>query len=67
MVIDMLQRSILHDFSRIHDRSLIADLCHNTKIMGNKQQRGFLFLLQLLDPLQHLCLNGYIQCRGMME
>ena len=58
------QRAPLHDAAGVHDRHLVTDLGNDAQIVGDHDHRGAVLGLQVLHQLQHLCLNGHIQCGG---
>ena len=60
---NILQISMLYNSSCIHNADFIANLSHNSQVMGNHQHGGIVLLLQFLHQIQHLRLNGYIQSR----
>ncbi len=61
---DVLRRAVLHDLPRVHDRNLVRDVGHHAQIVGNHDEGGAVCLLNVLDKVQDLGLNGHVQGRG---
>ena len=62
--IDIFESPGFHDFPGVHHCDLVADLGHNAQIMGDKDQRGLILLLQLFHQFQHLRLDRHVQSGG---
>ena len=45
MVEYLFQRTVFHNMSGIHNRHIIAHLCHNAKVMGDQDHGGIVFFL----------------------
>ena len=61
---DLLQRAVFHDLAGVHDGHVVAEGGYNAQIMGDQQDGGVEFLLQILHHFQHLSLNGHVQSGG---
>ncbi|MPM89428.1 hypothetical protein SDC9_136537 [bioreactor metagenome] len=57
---DFLNRTLLNDFSRIHDRNLITNLRYDAEVMGNQYHCRFQLLLKLAHHCENLGLNGHV-------
>ena len=58
---------LLHDSSLVHDGNRICSLLNHGQIMGDKQDRHVEFLLDILDQIKYLGLDGHIQgCCGLI-
>jgi hypothetical protein len=55
---------LFHQLPGIHDRHPVRHAGHDAEVMGDQQDSHAGVLLQLLQQLQHLRLDGHIQCRG---
>ena len=55
--------SPLHDFAEIHHNDLITDELDDIQIVGNEQISQFELILQILEKIDDLSLNGHIQGR----
>ena len=58
---NVLQRSLLHDSSRVHHRHLIACLRNDSQIMGNQDHGSTVLFLEIVHEIQYLGLDGHIQ------
>ena len=63
MLKNLVRRSILHTFSKIHDHDLIRNMFYNGKVMCDKDIRQIPVLLQIHQKIQDLCLNRYVKRR----
>ena len=52
-----------HNQAAVHNQHPVTQFSHHTKIMGDKNNAGAIFLVQLPELSQDLILNGHIQCR----
>ena len=59
---EIFRISELHNISKIHNTDRIGNMFHYGKVMGDKEIRQFELLLQILQKVNYLCLNGYVQC-----
>ncbi len=60
---NILRGSVLHKVSQIHNAHRIGNMLHHTQIVGDKQVGQLILLLQVLQKVNDLCLNGHIQSR----
>ena len=60
------ERARFHNFTGIHNGNLVANLGYNAKVMGNKDHCGMELFFKLCHHMEHLRLNGNIQCRGRL-
>ncbi|MPM69170.1 hypothetical protein SDC9_116114 [bioreactor metagenome] len=51
----------LHQFAQVHDADAAGNMLHHAQIMGNKEIGQAHALLKLLEHIDHLGLNGYVQ------
>src|SRR5262249_26825157 len=51
----------LYDLAEIHHRDARADVLDHGKVMGNENVSQTEFLLQVLQEIDDLCLNGYVE------
>ena len=51
----------LHYLATMHDRNTIADICHYTQVVGNKQAGQIEFFLQLQQQIDYLSLNRHVE------
>jgi hypothetical protein len=58
---NLLFGGILHQISQIHDTDGIGNMFHNGKIMGDEEIGKLILVLQILQKVNDLSLNGYIQ------
>ena len=66
--VDFLGIRTFHDLAQVHNRHTVTHSCHNTQVMGNKENCRIEILLQFLHQLQNLCLNRHIQrCRRFIS
>ena len=56
----------LHLLPQLHDHHPVGDVGHHTKIMGDEQHAGPVFLLQFSDQLEDFSLSGHIQRGGRL-
>ena len=64
MVEHVLQRTLLHHVSGVHDGHLVTDLRHDAQIVGDHDEGGLVLFAQILHQIQHLSLDGHIQRGG---
>ena len=57
---------VLHNLAGVHHVYFIADVRHHAQVVGNHQNRGVVFLLQMLHQRQNLCLHRHIQGSGWL-
>ena len=53
-------RRLLHNLSAVHDGHLVRHLVNDAQVMGDKQDGGAGFRLQVVHQLQDLGLNGHV-------
>src|SRR5262249_23799310 len=51
----------LYDLAQIHHGDVRADVLHYGKVVGNENVSQTEFLLQVLQEIDDLCLNGYVE------
>ena len=61
---DLFGWSTFDDLARLHDRYLIAEVADDVKIVRDKQIRQPFLLLQVLEQVDHLGLDGNIKGAG---
>ena len=54
----------LHDLAGIHDGHPVAHLGDDAQIMGHQDDAHTQLLLELVEQLHDLVLDGYVQRRG---
>ena len=54
----------LHRLTGVHHQNVVSHTSHNTQVVGNHDGRCAGLILSLLHNLQHLRLDGHIQCGG---
>ena len=57
----LLARGELHQIPGVHHRDPIGHLRHHAQIVGNQQDGHAMLLLQPLQQVEHLRLDGYVQ------
>ena len=58
---NIINRALFNDTACIHNGNLIADIRNNTKVMSDKNDSHFCFLLQVFHQVKDLCLDRNIQ------
>ena len=53
----------LDDLPEVHHRDSVADVLHHIQVVSNKNIRKAELLLKIDEQIDHLCLDGDIQCR----
>ncbi len=61
MVEDLFGVPQFDDLAEVHDRNAVTDLTDDTKIVRDEQQRQPQLLLQVLEKVQDLTLDGDVQ------
>ena len=64
ILVQVLSLGNLHRLTGIHHQNVVSHARHNTQVVGNHDGSRAGLLLGLLHDLQHLRLNGHIQCGG---
>ena len=59
----LIRGCMFNNFSKIHDRNLIAEVLHDTQIMTDKEKRNMRLFLKILKDVQNLSLDGNIKRR----
>ena len=54
----------LHHLTAVHNSDIVCHLVDNAQIVGDEQNAGAVFPLQIIHQSQDLRLNGNIQCGG---
>ena len=57
----LLCGSLFHNLAQIHNNDVVRNMLDNRHIVGNKDVGQTQIALQILQQVQHLCLNGNIQ------
>ena len=52
----------LHQLAQVHDADAVGDVLDHAQVMGDEQVGQAHFLLQVLEHIHDLCLNGHVQC-----
>ena len=52
----------LYHLAQIHDADAVGDVLDNAQVMGDEQVGQTHLLLQILEHIDDLCLNGNVQC-----
>ena len=63
---DFLRLAVLHDLACVHNRNPIRHVGHDAQIVRDKDNGKMSLLLDLIDQLQNLGLNGHVQSRGRL-
>ena len=58
---NLIDRTVLYDVPKVHHRHVVRDATHDREIMGNKEERDALLLLQRFHQLQDLCADRSIE------
>ena len=56
----------LNQLAAVHNCYTVCNVCHNTKVVCNDNNRGLDFLLKISHQIQDLCLDGYVKCCGRL-
>ena len=64
--VDFFVGSGFHDAAKIHYRHPVADMLHDTQVVGNKKIGQPVALLQILQQVDDLGLDGDIQSRDRL-
>ena len=59
--IEFFTISELHDFTQVHDGHPVADVFYDAQVVGYEQVGQVELFLQILQKVENLCLNRYIQ------
>ena len=62
--IEALPVGKLDKLTQVHNAHAIGDVLHNGKVMSNEQIGGTKLILQVLEKVEYLCLNGHVECRN---
>ena len=63
LCIDLLRIPDLADHAKEHDADSVGNELHHRQVMGYEQISQSVLLLQILQQVQHLGLDGYVQSR----
>jgi hypothetical protein len=58
------RRGNLADLPEVHHRNTVADVTNNGEIVGYEEHRQIESFLHLLEEIEYLGLNRYVQCRN---
>ena len=58
---DVLRSAILHQIAQIHNAHRVGDVLHHGQIVADEQVRQVVLLLDLLEQVDDLGLNGHVQ------
>ena len=61
---DLVCKAVFHDLPGIHDGHAVCHIGDDAEVMRDVDDGHVQFLLQLLDELEDLSLNGYVECGG---
>ena len=64
VVEDLLAPAEFHDLPRVHHRHPVGHIGHHAQVVGDEDDGEVVALLDLVDELQNLGLDGHIQSRG---
>ncbi len=64
--VKLLHRCKFHETSEVHDADLVADMTDHREIMADKQIGIAVLALEILENIDHLCLNRDIQSRDRL-
>ena len=64
VVVNLVNGSLFDDFARVHNVHEVGNLCHNAEVVGDVDNGNAQLVLNLLDKLQYLRLNGNVQSGG---
>ena len=62
----IIYAAMLNDFSGIHHRDLICHPGYHTEVMGNQNDRHAGLFLEVIQQIENLRLDGYVQRRGRL-
>ena len=57
---DLFGRADFNNLSCIKNCNAVGNICNNTEVMRNENDRVIEFFLQIFDELENLCLNGNV-------
>ena len=60
---DLVGRPLFDDLAQVHDRHPVADMLDDAQIVSDEEIRQVEFLLQLIQQIDHLGLDGHVQGR----
>ena len=61
-VVQLVRVRNLHNLAQIHNGNPVGNVMHNQKVMGNEQISHAQFLLDIFKHIDHLGLDGHVQC-----
>ena len=64
--VELRRQPLHHPGQQVHDRHIVAQLGHNTEVMGDKQNGCTHVTLEVFHELDNLCLYGDIQSGGRL-
>ena len=62
MVKNIFCRSVFHNFTCVHYGNSVCNICHNTKIVCNKNYAHIPLALEFFYKFKNLSLNCYVKC-----
>ena len=60
--VQIIGRSELHDIAEVHNGDTVADVLDDVEVMRNKEERQSELLLQVMQQVDDLGLDGNVQC-----
>ena len=60
--IQIVGRSELNDIAEVHNGDTVADVLDDVKVMRNEEERQSELLLQVVQQVDDLGLDGNVQC-----
>lgn len=61
---DLFGRADFNNLSCIKNCNAVGNICNNTEVMRDENDRVIEFFLQIFDELENLCLNGNVKRSG---
>ena len=61
LAVDHLSFGIFHNLTQVHDRHAVGDVLHHRQIVGDKQVGQAKFLLQVVQQVDDLALDGDVE------
>ncbi len=62
--VETFRRGLLYDGAQIHDGNPLAEMLHQGQVVRNEQIGQAELLLQILEQIDDLGLNGEVECRN---
>ena len=66
LIEDLVRRAVLHDLARVHHGDAVGHVGHHAHVVGDEDDGEPALLLDGVDELQNLRLNGHVQRGGRL-